>query len=122
MGHEDRGLDLAIREYLNSENDRFLEFRDKWSSKEVLVYGFGDNFFRAHGSHGPLSLANIVGVMDRDWRSLSLSSYASRFNFCSLESALESHQDLPVFVTMSWGGEQIVEDLTSRGFKSVMLL
>lgn len=91
--------------------------RKKFSS-QVLIYGFGDNFFRSCQAGGPLEDAEILGVIDRDADAL-IKTYGDKFVFMDLDTAAMKHSSIPVVVCVSFGSEKIVQMLHDLRFSSV---
>lgn len=116
-------LTFAMQRYLRDESARAEEWRQRLGcNPEVLVYGFGDNFFRARNADGPLVGCRVRAVIDRRWKELSRSRYVDSYTFIDLEQALESLAHLPVVVTVSWQGETIAQELLNAGCKQVFIL
>lgn len=116
-------LTVALKQYLKGESLRAAAWRqclDDYS--DILVYGFGDNFFRCVHENGPLAGCNIQAVIDRRWQALGESRYASEYHFIDLDYALKHHADLPVVVTLSWGAEAVAQTLTTAGFRRIFIV
>lgn len=108
--------------YLSSECMKAQSLRCSIAGRPVLVYGFGDNFFRARSLGGPLDGVDILGVIDKDWISLSNSIYSASYRFMSAEAAAANHLSSNVLISVSYGAEEIKEYLTSLGFSSIALV
>lgn len=113
-------VDFEEGSLLDCMNDFIMndgKMRKKFSS-QVLIYGFGDNFFRSCQTGGPLEEANIVGVIDRDADALA-KTYGDKFVFIDLATAAMKYSSIPVVVCVSFGGEKIAQMLHDAGFSSV---
>lgn len=116
-------LIAALERYRQGERDRAREWQTRLATfPKILVYGFGDNFFRARASGGPLSKQSILAVIDRRWRDLSEFQYASDYSFMDLYQTAEQHSQIPVVVAVSWQAETIAETLSEAGFSQVFIL
>jgi hypothetical protein len=73
----------------------------------IVVYGFGDNFFKSAGAKGPLSEAKIAAVIDRRHAALNLSPYASRYQFMDIDTCCATYPDAIYVVAISWGGAEV---------------
>ncbi|MEB6589957.1 MULTISPECIES: class I SAM-dependent methyltransferase [Pseudomonas] len=116
-------LGAALERYRQGERDRARDWQTRLAEfPQILVYGFGDNFFRARAAGGPLSEQNILAVIDRRWRDLSESRYAADYSFMDQHQAAEQHSQIPVVVAVSWQAETIAETLSEAGFSQVFIL
>ncbi|MBP2627626.1 MAG: hypothetical protein H6Q68_2337 [Firmicutes bacterium] len=97
------GLNDSLIQYIEKESTKSSILKNKLGGMQnVIVYGFGDNFFRSRSSCGPLSDLNIKVVIDQRWETLKNSEEYRLYQFASLEEALQTYPDLPILVTASW--------------------
>src|SRR5262249_39321404 len=116
-------LKNSFKQYLNFEFDKARIWRNNFHKNEKLViYGFGDNFFRSTIPNGPLDGLNIEVVVDKDWRRLSQSNYSRVFTFINLEEAIKKYSSRKFVVSISWGSEEIISYLNEKGVKKIVLL
>ncbi len=113
----------ALERYRQAERGKAQDWQARLAAfPQILVYGFGDNFFRARAAGGPLSELNILAVIDRRWRDLNESRHAADYSFMGLGQAAEQHSQIPVVVAVSWQAETIAETLSDAGFAQVFIL
>lgn len=91
-------------------------------AREVIAYGFGDNFFRSFGAEGPLGDISVAAIVDRRSSELSKGEYATRYTFLDSESACLRFPLATWVVTVSWGGEVIAGKLKSLGVRPSEIL
>ncbi|MFI4938994.1 MAG: class I SAM-dependent methyltransferase [Burkholderiales bacterium] len=110
----------ALSRYFELETGKAKSWQRKLSSdKEIVVYGFGDNFFRAAMPGGPLAGYKIRAIVDLRWRELSQTDHAKKYHFMDLADAIKAYSSLPFIVTVSWGMESIVQSIAESGVKRV---
>jgi len=88
----------------------------------LIIYGFGDNFFRSRATGGPLSNHKLAGIVDRRWEELSSGEDGNDYRFMSLDEAVQLKGELTFIVTVSWGTETILRDLTASGVGRIIVL
>ncbi|MCI1016467.1 class I SAM-dependent methyltransferase [Herbaspirillum sp. C7C2] len=116
------GLPQALASYLAQERDRAGRMAAQFvPGQEIVVYGFGDNFFRSRAAGGPLSACRVRAVIDARWEALSQSAYGGQYRFMDRDAALREHAGLPIVVTVSWGGETIGRMLAEAGAQKVLV-
>ncbi len=101
----------AMRSYIAAEYKRPSPLAELDANAPLLVYGFGDHFFRSRSTGGPLAGRNIVAVIDRRWEELQRSDYAKTYRFLNIEQALKAHADVPIVIAVAWGAEQIADTI-----------
>jgi 2-polyprenyl-3-methyl-5-hydroxy-6-metoxy-1,4-benzoquinol methylase len=112
-------LNASFCRYVEAENTRLTPTRARLRrGREVIAYGFGDNFFRQFGKGGPLEDIPLVAVVDQRSSELSSGEYASRYEFLDSLAASARFPLATWVVTVSWGGEAIAEKLKSLGIQS----
>jgi hypothetical protein len=116
------GLDVQLHRYCQVEAIKAERTRQRLVDSPIVVYGFGDNFFRSSGSKGPLENANIVAVVDRDHQALKASAYAADYLFMSLEESMRYAKDYPFVITVSWGALTIEQQLKDLGVLETVLV
>lgn len=109
---QEKDLYTSLNEYISSEKKK------KKINSDILIYGFGDNFFRSRQPGGPLAQAHILGVIDQNAKMLA-EVYGEEFFFIELETAAHDYKDVPVVVCVSFGSEQIIKNLRNAGFSTV---
>ena len=109
--HENH-LYKSINTYIDNDKKR------KKFVSDILVYGFGDNFFRSRQPGGPLEKANIIAVIDKNAASL-IKKYGEKFVFTDIASAARDYKNIPVVVCVSFESEKNVETLHNAGFTTV---
>jgi hypothetical protein len=87
--------------------------------KPIVVYGFGDNFFRSRSAFGPLDGLKIVCIIDKQHETLSRSNYSNKFSFLSITLTLEKYKDYVTVITVSWDGQRIEDNLRDLGFNQI---
>ena len=102
-------MEQSISSYIDSENKKCLLDIDP--ELPIIVYGFGDNFFRCISPKGPLFEKNIITIVDQRWEKLSTNSEYQMFNFLKLDDAVEKFPDSPIVITVSWNSEQIAKQI-----------
>lgn len=113
----------SLLTYLTNESKRSQSIRSLLrQAGPVVVYGFGDNFFRSVGPQGPLSEADITVVIDRRHALLSQSRYGSRYRFMDIETCCAAYPHATYVVTVSWGGAQVRSELQRRGIRNIELI
>ena len=98
-----------IAAYIDAEKHRASALQDIRTNTPLLIYGFGDNFFRCRADTGPLAGRPLLAIIDQRWEALNQSDYAQTYRFMSLEQALAQFPEAPIIVTVSWGSGQIIE-------------
>jgi SAM-dependent methyltransferase len=113
----------ALPRYLHDEAHRARIWRQNLrGAPAILVYGFGDNFFRAQNANGPLADLPVRAIVDQRWQTLRQSRHADRYAFVGVAEAVEKYAQLPLVVTVSFGGEAIAEKLRDAGCQHVFVL
>ena len=113
----------ALPLYLNGEVERAKIWRQKLAgASSILVYGFGDNFFRALSPNGPLTGLLVQAIVDQRWEALRQSRYADTYQFIGLPEAVEKYAHSPIVITVSFGGEAIAQTLRKAGYQRVFIL
>lgn len=123
--HAERATPLAqsLVAYLQSEAERSQLQRDALSQAgPLVVYGFGDNFFKSAGPQGPLSNVDIVAVIDRRHAALNQSPYASRYKFMDMDACCATYPEASYVVAISWGGEAVQKELQRLGINNIVLI
>lgn len=117
-------LRKTICSYIINEKVKAENYIDKnfYESKEILVYGFGDNFFRSKSIYGPLGRCKIIAVLDKNWKVLKENKYGNIYNFMSPKEAFAEYADVPVVVTVSWSTDVIVQELKEIGFSNILVV
>jgi SAM-dependent methyltransferase len=116
-------LDDGLFAYLKSEAERSRVKRDALrAAGPIVVYGFGDNFFKAIGQDGPLSEAYIAAVIDRRHALLNQSPYASLYTFMDIDACCAQFPGATYVVAISWGGAQVRSELQRRGIQNIELI
>ncbi len=116
-------LKETLLRYFDIEADKRSRFEAEVApGEEIVVYGFGDNFFRSHRPGGPLEGYKIKVIVDLRWKDLSSSVYGNYYRFINMETAVQSFKSLPFVVTVSWDGARVREKLKGIGVERVVLL
>jgi len=117
-------LNASFSRYVETENGRLAPVHDTLrDEREVVAYGFGDNFFRSFGRNGPMSDISLVAVVDQRASELSAKvEWRGRFNFLDRETASARFPNAVWVMTVSWGGEAIAEKLQGLGISSSRIL
>ena len=109
--------------YLKIEAERSLLKRNALrQAGPIVVYGFGDNFFKSAGTQGPLSEANIAAVIDRRHAALNQSPYASRYRFMDIDNCCVTYPDATYVVAISWGSAEVFRELQRRGIQNIQMI
>lgn len=116
------GLDAHLRRYYLSEVAKAKKVQNRIGNGPIVIYGFGDNFFRSSGHNGPLERADIVAVVDKNHAVLKASSYASQYTFLSIEESLPLAGKHPFVITVSWGALTIEKQLKEMGVVDTILI
>lgn len=115
VGGSAPGLREAFQDYRDSELRRAKQLRDRIISvvggREILVYGRGDNFFRARSHGGPLHGLPIKAVLDRNAQSLQPDG---QFDLLEPRAGLRQFPDAALLVAVSSGADRIVEDVRAQ--------
>ena len=115
-------LDDSFKNYFDSEFSKSTNWKQILSNNEsVVVYGYGDNFFRAASPKGPLFGLKIEAIIDRNWENLTKNN-PSIFNFVDLDTAINKYSSLSFIVTVSWDSKAIVKELKNKGVEKIYLL
>jgi SAM-dependent methyltransferase len=113
----------ALPRYLNGEAEKASIWRQKLAgTPSILVYGFGDNFFRARNPDGPLAGLPIQAIVDQRWQTLRQQRHADTYSFIGLPEAVEKYARAPIVITVSFGGEAIAQKLRDAGCQHVFIL
>jgi len=105
-------LAQAFDVYHQSELERAKELRESIitaaAGRDLLVYGHGDNFFRARSQGGPLYQMPIKCVLDRNAGNLQPSG---QFETLPPAAGLRKYPDAVVLVAISGGAADVVAAL-----------
>ena len=71
----------SMKRYILQERSRFSCLDTLLAGGRILVYGFGDDFFRARSSLGPLFGRAILGVIDKRAEIFARTHYSGFFKF-----------------------------------------
>jgi len=116
-------LSNSIARYVAQQRARAIGLRETLPANSgVVVYGFGDNFFRLQSSGGPLHGREIIAVVDQRYEELQRSQWAETFTFVDPALAIRRYCDECFVVTLSWSGEAVRDDLERQGVSRVVLL
>jgi SAM-dependent methyltransferase len=107
-------LKSSLKEYISRERNSKTPTPFRNHKNGVIVYGFGDNFFRARSAGGPLSKAKILAVVDKRANELRQSEYSTRFEFLDLDEAVERFPQAPFIVAVSWNAGPIIASIRQR--------
>lgn len=122
-GRSAPSLREAFQDYRDSELRRAKQLRDRIMTavggREILVYGRGDNFFRARSSGGPLHGIPIRAVLDRNAQSLQSDG---KFYLLEPQAGLRRFPDAALLVAVSSGAEQIVDDVRAQFPKRITII
>jgi SAM-dependent methyltransferase len=113
----------SVSAYLQSEAERSQAKRQALrAAGPIVVYGFGDNFFKSAGAQGPLAEAEIAAIIDRRHVLLNQSPYASRYKFMDIDACCACYPDATYVVAISWGGAEVRSELQRRGIQNIELI
>ena len=113
----------SLAGYFKSEAERAQTWQQMLSPKEeIIVYGFGDNFFRSSAPGGPLAGYKPLAIVDMRWRELLQTPYAAQYHFMDLTDAIKNYGSCTFVLTISWGAESIKDKLLDMGAKRVLVL
>jgi Methyltransferase domain len=117
----------ALPRYLRDEAQKARTWRqhlvgDRQPAPPILVYGFGDNFFRALNPDGPLAGLHVQAIVDQRWQSLRQSGYAGAYHFIGPPEVVDKYARSPIVITVSFGGEAIAQKLRDAGCQHVFIL
>jgi SAM-dependent methyltransferase len=117
-------LNVSFCRYIEAENARLTPTYAalQGGGREVIAYGFGDNFFRSFGEGGPLEGISLAAVVDQRSSELAKGEYRKSFQFLDSEAASVRFPLATWVVTVSWGGEAIAEKLKSLGVQPSRIL
>ena len=116
-------LSNALSRYVAQEQTRALGLREALPPNSgVVVYGFGDNFFRLRSPGGPLHGWEIIAVVDQRYEELQESQWAETFTFIDPTLAVRRYRDECFVVTLSWSGEAVRDDLRRQGVSRIVLM
>ena len=114
-------LHNSLVSYIANEAARQKHLNNALQGKpDIVVYGFGDNFFKARGAGGALDGLGITAIVDARHEALSKSDYAKHYVFLGLDACCTRYPDATYVVTVSWGSAQIRADLQSRGIHHIL--
>ena len=121
--HCSEQLGDVLQRYFSLEGKRAMTWRQRLKpDEEIVVYGFGDNFFRSRMPDGPLHGYRIQAVTDIRWQELSQTSYAHKYRFLSMKSVIREYVELPFVVTISQGAGLVERSLRQAGVRRVFIL
>lgn len=113
-------INFSIENYLDYEKIKAKEWICNLSSEpELLVYGFGDNFFRSVSKDGPLYGFKIKAIIDKKYEELGFSDYSGEYKFINLETASEKYSEMAIVVTVSWDVDELIKDIKEFGFYNI---
>jgi SAM-dependent methyltransferase len=116
-------LNASFYRYIDAENARLTPTHAALQmERQVIAYGFGDNFFRSFGEGGPLEGISLAAVVDQRSSELSKGEYATRYQFLDSQAASVRFPLATWVVTVSWGGEAIAERLKRLGVQASRIL
>lgn len=116
-------LSNSITRYVAQEQNRALCLSEALPQNSgVVVYGFGDNFFRLRSTGGPLHGRDIIAVVDQRCEELQRSQWAEMFTFIDPALAVRRYRDECFVVTLSWSGEAVHDDLQRQGVSRIVLM
>ena len=104
-----------IENYMTIEKERSSNLLTIRQETPVLIYGFGDNFFRCRSVGGPLEGRPILAVMDMRHLELSHSTHAQDYTFMEIKKALTTYLNTPIIITLTWGAKSVKETLIAAG-------
>ena len=112
-----------LHSYVYSEYGRASVVQQKLAEcRSVVVYGFGDNFFKSVAIGGPLEGIPISAIIDKRHSSLSQTHYAESYQFLSIDACCSGFPDATYVVTVSWGDHEIRKTLQDRGIQKILLI
>jgi SAM-dependent methyltransferase len=118
---QDIRLANTLPTYITNESRRMKSVREELKGQEqVVVYGFGDNFFKAIGAGGPLEGIDILAVIDARHQALKKTPYGCAYVFLGLDACIEQFPDAAYIITVSWGSARIKQDLHVRGLRKLI--
>ena len=116
-------LQRILRNYIGEELVRAKVIRQNLEHRaSIVVYGFGDNFFKSTATGGPLEDIPIAAIVDMRHASLSLSPYAKTYRFMDIEACCTEFPDSTYVIAVSWGNLEICNALQDRGIRDIQLI
>lgn len=112
---EKRNSLTDLYQYWKLEKEKAKTFRQTIGAEPIVVYGFGDNFFRSKTDSGPLDGLTVACVIDKQYKDLAQSKYSKEFSFLPIDLAIEKYKKNPFIITVSWGAQEIERNLRNLG-------
>jgi SAM-dependent methyltransferase len=118
-----KSLLTLFKEYIANELTRFKPLRRKLEiSQQIVVYGFGDNFFRSISNGGPLAGLQVSAVIDRRYLELKESEYANSYQFMDIDACCRKYPKATYVINVSWGSLDIEKNLIERDIKNIITI
>ena len=116
-------LQRILQNYVTCELDRARGVRQKLENRlPIVVYGFGDNFFKSSANGGPLEGIPIAAIIDLRHASLSQSQYANAYRFLDIDTCCAEFPELTYVVSVSWGNSEVRQALQDHGIQNIELI
>ncbi|MEG6503850.1 class I SAM-dependent methyltransferase [Desulfovibrio sp. 1188_IL3213] len=119
---EQLALYTSMLTYISQEKRRALLGKSFFENKKIVVYGFGDNFFRARENGGPLQGVTIEAIVDKAYKDLGASKYGAMYKFIDFQTALKDYKDCHFIVCVSFGSEQICNEFRKNNIINVSVI
>jgi hypothetical protein len=103
------------------EEYKLTELSNLPIDEPILIYGFGDNFFRCISKGGPLWKRNILAIIDKRAEVLK-NNIENKYNFITLEDAIIQFKNTTIVITVSWGSEEIKEIISKHTNSKIYII